>query len=116
MQDNPDSIHVASAAQAQGADLALPAEFTIYAGAELRTQWLGWLDAHAEREDCVVDGAAVTEVGASGLQLLLSLSRTLAARQMTLRLRDPSPPLHAACESLGLAAALLNPAAQGSVA
>jgi anti-anti-sigma regulatory factor len=108
MQDTPDGDR-ATAAQAPRADLALLAEFTIDAGAELRTQWLAWLRAHAGREDCVVDGAAVTEVDASGLQLLLSLSRTLAARQMHLTLLDASPALQAACESLGLAGALLGP-------
>ena len=116
MQENPDGAGAAIAAPAVQADLALPAEFTIYASAELRLQWLAWLDAHRDGDDCVVDAAGVSEVDASGVQLLLSLSRTLAARHMGLRLAGPSPALQTACESLGLADALLTPARHAEAA
>jgi anti-anti-sigma regulatory factor len=86
--------------------IALPAELTIYSAAELRRQLLAHVDAHAEDEACRIDAAAVDQVDAAGLQLLVSLARTLAPLGRTLRLDQPSPALLAACETLGLTACL----------
>ncbi len=90
--------------------LVLPAELTIYTVGELRPQWLAWLAetpvANGAEETVAVDGAAVAEVDAAGVQLLLSLQRSLIDRQQALRLLAPSRTLAAACTALGLAALL----------
>jgi ABC-type transporter Mla MlaB component len=87
------------------APLALPEELTIYTVGELHPRWLDWLQAlQAEGVTAAVDGAAVDQVDAAGLQLLLSLERALTARGATLSLTTPSSALRSACESIGLAA------------
>jgi anti-anti-sigma regulatory factor len=85
--------------------LTLPAELSIYTAGETRTAWLAWLAEHGEGP-LAVDSAPVTEVDAAGVQLLLALSRSLAAQRRALHLRDPSPALRTACERLGVAALL----------
>ncbi len=87
----------------------LPAELTIYAASELRAHWLAAIDAAPVEIDCTIDASAVAEIDAAGVQLLLSLSRTLAARERTLRLERPSTRLADACATLGLGH-LLDPA------
>jgi anti-anti-sigma factor len=84
--------------------LQLPPELTIYAAAELHPQWLAWLAAASGpgREEAVVDAHAVDQVDAAGLQLLVSLERSLTDRGVRLRLNAPSSALHQACEALGL--------------
>lgn len=86
--------------------LALPPELTIYSVGELHPQWLAWLsqgaaglpaDAPAE-----VQAAAVDQVDAAGLQLLLSLHRALADRGRRLQIQAPSAVLQSSCEALGL--------------
>ena len=89
-------------------EFALPAELTIYSAAELRRQLLAHVDAHADAEACRIDGAAVDQVDAAGLQLLVSLARTLAPLGRTLRMGQPSAALVAACETLGLTASLIE--------
>jgi len=82
--------------------LVLPAEMSIYNVAELRAQWLAWLDAApAEGPDCV-DASAVAEVDAAGLQLLLSLAAALERRRRSLQLLQPSTALQGACQALGM--------------
>lgn len=86
---------------------ALPAELTIYTVGELRTPWLGWLARPTEATDTaedelLVDASAVDQVDAAGVQLLASLSASCKARQLTLRLQQPSQSLRAACATLGL--------------
>ena len=88
----------------------LPAELTIYAVSELRTQWLAALDAGPGEGDCVVDASAVAEVDGAGLQLLVALSRQLAAHDAALRLASPTAALRDACATLGLSALLDAPA------
>jgi anti-anti-sigma regulatory factor len=84
--------------------LALPEELTIYTVGDLRTQWLGWL---AElREDAVIDGSAVAQVDAAGVQLLTSLTRSLESRQLGWRLHGVGGALRDACHTLGLAGRL----------
>jgi anti-anti-sigma regulatory factor len=80
---------------------ALPAELTIYAAGELRARWLAALDATADGETLWVDASGVAEVDGAGVQLLVSLSRHLAARDRVLRLESPSDALRDACTTLG---------------
>jgi ABC-type transporter Mla MlaB component len=89
-------------------DRSLPSELTIYTVGELHPQWLAWLaDTPAADVDAfAVDAAAVAEVDAAGMQLLLSLHRSLSARKQALRLVAPSRALATACAALGLAAVL----------
>jgi ABC-type transporter Mla MlaB component len=86
--------------------LALPAELTIYTVGELHPQWLAWLAqvAAAPHTDPAVDlqAAAVDQVDAAGLQLLVSLQRSLAALGRPCRVTDASASLRAACAGLGL--------------
>lgn len=90
----------------------LPAELTIYTVAELHPLCLSWLDADPTHPDrLTVDGQAVQEVDAAGVQLLLSLSHALAAHGRQLCLQWASEPLTAACHALGLAD-LLSPEAE----
>jgi ABC-type transporter Mla MlaB component len=98
----------------------LPTELTIYTVGELRTQWLTWLSKadQATEEDasdpCRIDGAAVHDVDAAGVQLLLSLSRALGQSQRALQIVNASQPLDAACGALGVAALLAMPVAEGA--
>lgn len=82
--------------------LTLPPEITIYVAAELRGPWLDWLEREAGIDAvAVADGQAVEEVDGAGLQCLLSLARSLQARQQCLRIRQPSEALRQACVRLG---------------
>ena len=93
----------------------LPAELTIYTVGELHPQWSAWLaDAGRTDDDAPVclDGSAVDQIDGAGLQLLVSLANSLAARQRTLQLVDASRLLVNACETLGLAALLASPSAE----
>lgn len=81
---------------------ALPTELTIYTAAETRAAWLAALSAPAEGP-LRVDAAGVTEVDGAGVQLLLALRRSLAARERALQLVGPSGALDSACRRLGLA-------------
>lgn len=82
-------------------DLVLPAELTIYHATALREDWLSWLERSAEPE-AVADGAAVAEVDAAGVQLLLALERSLRQRERTLQVARPSAALQGAFDALGL--------------
>lgn len=81
--------------------LALPHELTIYSVGELRPSWLDRLGASSADETLAVDGAAVDEVDAAGVQLLLSLAHALARDRRRLQLLRPSAALTAACTALG---------------
>lgn len=102
------------------AELILPHELTIYSVAELRTAWRSWLDAApADAGDdpcdtCLADGAAVREVDAAGMQLLLALSNQLAGQQRALRVKNPSPALALACDTLGLSTLLADAGSSGA--
>jgi anti-anti-sigma regulatory factor len=103
---------------------ALPPEFTIYAVAGLRQEWLSWLPdvSTAKRaaddapEPWPVDAAAVAELDAAGVQMLVALSRSVAACGKSLVLTDPSPTLVRGCEALGLADLLGRGDAPGAAA
>ena len=94
----------------------LPAELTIYAASELRTQWLAALDASPPDADLEVDASGVAEGDGAGVPLLVALARQLAARDRALRLAGPSQRLSEACAALGLASLLgaADPAPQGA--
>lgn len=97
--------------------LLLPAELTIYTVGELRPQWLAWLARCAEADapaEAPVDGSAVDQIDAAGVQLLVALSRSLASAQRALQFRSVSPVLADACAALGLPVSLIvAPAARG---
>jgi len=90
--------------------LALPQELTIYTVGELHPQWLVWLGQGAAGSPAAltaeapaeVQAAAVEQVDAAGLQLLLSLQRALAERGRSLQIQAPSAVLRGGCEALGL--------------
>ncbi len=101
------------------AELCLPSELTIYTVTELRQQCLSVLNTLQDGPPCsaasvadhgeaalpayfTVDAAAVVEVDSAGVQLLLALSTELAGLRRALLLLNPSAPLTAALESLGL--------------
>ncbi len=89
----------------------LPAELTIYTVGELHPPWSAWLaDAGSADDDTPVsiDAAAVDQIDGAGLQLLVSLANSLAARQRTLQLVDASPLLINACQTLGLTSLLAS--------
>lgn len=90
--------------------LELPRELCVSAVAALHGACLDWLDA--EDADERVDASRIDEVDAAGVQLLVSLSRSLAARGRALRLCEPSDPLRDACRTLG-ADALIAPRLDG---
>lgn len=95
--------------------LTLPPELTIYTVGETLPRWLTWLGPGAAQDGpAPVDGAAVTEIDGAGLQMLVSLQRTLAARGCTLALQAPSPALRAACQAAGLAALVHDEAQEGA--
>lgn len=99
-------------------NLSLPAELTIYTVGELHPQWLAWLATQVGADvpaDVVVEGAAVDQVDAAGVQLLMALSRSLANAGRALSLVDASPVLTHACEVLGFPMSSHHTAAQGGV-
>ena len=65
--------------------------------------------AEVDETTCLADGAAVDQVDAAGLQLLVALSNLLEREQRTLRVVRASRPLGEACEALGLGALLAPP-------
>jgi anti-anti-sigma regulatory factor len=96
---------------------SLPGELTIYAVGQNRALFQGWVAklpkgrraAALEGSALVVDSSAVNDVDAAGVQLLLSLSKSVAAHKRALQLDNPSRPLIAALETLGVPS-LLAPA------
>lgn len=95
--------------------LQLPAELCIDAVQALRTQWLHALEA-APAVPLEVGAAAVMQVDAAGLQLLLALHKSLGRRGRSLRLRAPSAALRTACLDLGLHMLLDSPPSAGASA
>lgn len=85
--------------------LHLPEELTIYTVGELHPRWRAWADESAAQPDPVtVDGSAVDQIDGAGLQLLVSLCRTLTARHTGLQLANASTALREGCAALGLSA------------
>jgi anti-anti-sigma regulatory factor len=85
----------------------LPAELTIYQVAACAEQALHWLvdqDASAPAATTMrLRGDAVEDIDSAGVQLLLSLERSLERRGRRLDLRAPSPALRQALECFGVA-------------
>lgn len=82
----------------------LPAELTIYTIGEFYPQCLNWVTAPTDDQDdgrLRVAAAAVAEVDAAGVQLLLSLSNSLQRQHRRLTLVDPSAALMSAVKTLG---------------
>ena len=106
------------------APLILPSELTIYCVAELRPQWRAWVDAARDAADAdstppdafEVDGGAVSDIDAAGVQLLLSLFQAMAPERRPLRVVNPSSALAGACKVLGVSAALLDAEPAGGAA
>jgi len=100
------------------AHLQLPAELTIYTAAETRAAWLDWLASQAESSRtaadhdavCRIDAAAVDQVDAAGLQLLVAMRRRLAQDAWSMQLLQASAALRRACDALGLAELLVGDA------
>lgn len=87
---------------------SLPPEITIYTVGELRTQCMNWLsERQPEATPCedtlVIDGSAVRDIDAAGLQVLLALARALERDRRVLRVLQPSAALAEACDMLGVA-------------
>lgn len=92
-------------APAADGPLQLPAELTIYTVGELHPQWNLWVKAAltgTSSDVVVVHGDAVAEVDAAGLQLLISLHRSLSVAGRNLKILQPSHALRTACAALGL--------------
>lgn len=97
--------------------LALPAELTIYTVGELHPQWLARLAEPAEPDTAAsVQAAAVDEIDAAGLQMLLALDRALVGRGRSLHFDKPSAVLSGACAGLGLGAWLQARTGEGATA
>ncbi len=83
----------------------LPVELSIYTAADTRSLYLNWIaDGTLPVEDvheAMLDGSRVDVVDGSGVQLLMSLARTLSQRGVEMAVVAPSEPLRAACEALG---------------
>ena len=94
--------------------VALPSELTIYTLSTLREEWLDWIGKIAKPRKAaaaklwLLDASRVDEVDAAGVQLLLSLSHSLAAKNRRLQLVNSSGPMINACHGLGVAS-LLTP-------
>jgi anti-anti-sigma regulatory factor len=103
---------------------SLPGELTIYAVGQNRSLFQGWIaklpkgrrGAALEGSALPVDSSGVNEADAAGVQLLLSLSKSLAAHKRTLQLDNPSRPLAAALETLGLSGLLTSDSTAGASA
>jgi anti-anti-sigma regulatory factor len=105
------------------APLRLPSELTIYTASETRQAWLAWLAAEQAGPDdpaldqklYPIDAAAVDQVDAAGVQLLVALATSLSQQRRWLQLLAPSAPLQQACAALGAAALFdAKPLAEGA--
>lgn len=83
----------------------LPEELTIYTVAQTRQELLAWLDASQDAQEDSgvrqVQAQAVSDFDGAGLQLLGALANTLAARDQTLVLQEPSEAVRRVCHQLG---------------
>jgi len=103
---------------------SLPPELTIYSAGSSRALFQEWVaklpkgrrGSAAVGAPVLVDSSTVLEIDASGVQLLLSLSRSLAAANRTLKLDSPSNRLAAACHALGAASLLPTSTTEGAAA
>jgi len=85
--------------------LAAGAELTIVNAAAQQADWLAalaGLDAAADAGPLALDLSAVTEIDSAGVQLLLALRASLAARGRALHLQAPGGMVREALGTLGL--------------
>ena len=100
----------ATTASASVQHIELGKSLGIREAAELRERLLAAIEAGS----LVLDGSAVERADSAGLQLLVSLQRSLAARGETLTYRGVSPALADAAKILGLTAACCLPDGAGT--
>lgn len=87
---------------------SLSGELTIYTVAEMQPLFMEWasksnLSPSSDAPNVLrVDASEVSEVDAAGIQLLIGMSRYLAARDEQLLLVNASNRLVKACEMLGV--------------
>jgi ABC-type transporter Mla MlaB component len=81
----------------------LPAELTIQHAAAVHAQWCEQLPSVAGGDTACIDAGAVQAIDGAGLQLLLSLLRTLRARGAEPRLEQVGHALAAGIAAFGLA-------------
>ncbi len=101
---------------------ALTGAVTIYAVGALRSQFEMWIaklpkgrrGAALNDSPLAVDAHGVDEVDAAGMQLLVSLSKSLSERRRPLQLVNPSALLVGACDALGVASLLCQPSSNGT--
>ncbi|CAN5227518.1 hypothetical protein BH11PSE9_BH11PSE9_21610 [soil metagenome] len=86
---------------ATDATFSLPGELTIYTVTETHQQWLEHWPSLPLEDSLQVGAAAVEQIDAAGLQLLVSLRRSLAQREQRLELLQPSAALTRACLAFG---------------
>ncbi len=79
--------------------LELPESLCVADLAALHPDWLSALDARPQA-DCVA-AARVLEMDGAGVQMLMALAATLAARDLQLRLLEPSVTVRTALTRLG---------------
>lgn len=89
--------------------LALDADLTVFAVADLKSRLLAALQADA---DLVLDASAVSEVDGAGLQLLIAAQKQACAQGGRLRLQPVSPQLDEALSLIDLGPELCAPLAQ----
>lgn len=82
--------------------LSLPAELAIYTANEVRAQLLDMAQAAPLSETHLhVDASAVSEIDGAGLQLLISLDKSLRSRGQRLVLASPSTCVQQAMQLAG---------------
>ena len=82
----------------------LPSELNIYTAAETAQAMLTWFNNSRNQHvtHLTLNGNAVAEVDAAGLQLLASLHNSCASNALHWQLEQASHTLSAACERLGI--------------
>ena len=82
----------------------LPAELNIYTAAETAQAMTQWFTDNRDQQTAAltVDGQAVAEVDAAGLQLIAALHNTCKSHAVQWQLTQPSNTLGAACARLGI--------------
>jgi hypothetical protein len=125
MQDHTHLLvaEAAGAADGSGGDGPAPltpcGELCIYTVAEMRPRWLAWVAEWADADTHpagaaagaspqgtaaapTLSAAAIDNVDAAGVQLLLALDHALGQRGQRLRIQDASPSLQRGCSAMGL--------------
>jgi len=91
--------------------LVLPAELTVRSGMQLRQALLAAID-RPQPDPLMLDASQVEEVDGAGVQLLIALRRSLAARRRGLALLGSTPALESALSRFGFAVPKVQGAAE----